>query len=186
MITGRSAGATDSAPIVLVADDDEARVAKVRGALDRDGYRVIAAGDGAVALRQLAALGGEVVICEAALPDMDGLDVCRAIKRAPATAAVGVVLVLEGDDDVQRERAFQAGADDVVTEPIDPSLLRAMVRALVRIRGLTVKLNDLEGIVFTLARAIEDRDHSSTGLSEKVAHWAMQLGTAVGLPDEEL
>ncbi|HVH65402.1 MAG TPA: HD domain-containing phosphohydrolase, partial [Candidatus Acidoferrum sp.] len=47
-------------------------------------------------------------------------------------------------------------------------------------------LNDLEGIVFTLARAIEDRDHSSTGLSEKVAHWAMQLGTAVGLPDEEL
>lgn len=186
MITGRSAGATDSAPIVLVADDDEARVAQMRGALDRDGYRVIAAGDGAVALRQLAALGGEVVICEAALPDMDGLDVCRAIKRAPATAAVGVVLVLEGDDDVQRQRAFQAGADDVVTEPIDPSLLRAMVRALVRIRVLTVKLNDLEGIVFTLARAIEDRDHSSTGLSEKVAHWAMQLGTAIGLPDEEL
>ena len=186
MITGSSAGATGSAPIVLLADDDEARLGQMRAALERDGYRVITAADGAAALRQLAAQGGEVMICEAALPDMDGLDVCRAVKRAPATAEVGVILVLETDDDLQRERAFQSGADDVITEPIDPTLLRAMVRGLLRTRGLTAKLNELAGIVFTLARAIEDRDHSSTGLSEKVAHWAMQLGTAIGLPDEEL
>jgi HD-GYP domain-containing protein (c-di-GMP phosphodiesterase class II) len=51
---------------------------------------------------------------------------------------------------------------------------------------LKSQLDELEGIVVTLARAVEDRDHSSAGLSEKVAHWAMQLGTAIGLPDDQL
>ena len=64
--------------------------------------------------------------------------------------------------------------------------LDTLVRAQLRIARLTMQLNDLEGVVVTLARAVEDRDHSSSGLSEKVAHWAMQLGTAIGLPDDQL
>jgi HD-GYP domain-containing protein (c-di-GMP phosphodiesterase class II) len=51
---------------------------------------------------------------------------------------------------------------------------------------LKSQINELEGIVVTLARAVEDRDHSSAGLAEKVAHWAMQLGTDMGLPDDQL
>lgn len=186
MINRRTGAATGSPATILLADDDEPRAAQTCATLEGDGYQVIVASDGASALRQLAAHSCDLVLCEALLPDMDGYDVCRAIKQAPATRDVAVVLLLDSDDDVQRERALEAGADDVSVHPVDGPLLLSVVRAQLRLRELNAKLNELEGIVFTLARAVEDRDHSSTGLSEKVAHWAMQLGSAIGLPEEQL
>ena len=147
---------------------------------------MITAGDGAAALRMLAAHVCELVLCEALLPDMDGFEVCRAIKEAPSTAEIPVVLLMSGDDEVQRERAIQAGADDVALKPIDRARLLALVRVQLRIAGLNRQVNKLESVVVTLARAVEDRDHSSAGQSEKVAHWAMQLGSAIDLPDDQL
>jgi putative two-component system response regulator len=176
----------DSLPTVLVADDEEASQRELRTLVERGGYRVITAGDGAAALRTLAAHECELVLCEAVLPDMDGFEVCRAIKQAPATHDIPVVLLMSGDDEVQRERAMQAGADDIAVKPVDRARLLTLVRVQLRIAGLNRQLNRLESVVVTLARAVEDRDHTSAGLSEKVAHWAMQLGNALDLPDDQL
>jgi len=178
--------ARDSPPTLLVADDEEASQRELRTLLERGGYRVITARDGAAALRTLAAHECELVLCEAVLPDMDGFEVCRAIKQAPATRDIPVVLLMSGDDEVQRERAMQAGADDIAVKPVDRVRLLTLVRVLLRIAGLNRQLNKLESVVVTLARAVEDRDHSSAGLAEKVAHWAMQLGSALDLPDDQL
>ena len=73
---------------VLVADDEDTSQRELRTSLERGGYRVITAGDGAAALRNLAAHECDLVLCEAVLPDMDGFEVCRAIKEAPSTAAI--------------------------------------------------------------------------------------------------
>ncbi len=161
---------------VLVADDEDTSQRELRTSLERGGYRVITAGDGAAALRNLAAHECDLVLCEAVLPDMDGFEVCRAIKQAPATHDIPVVLLMSSDDEVQRERAIQAGADDVAVKPVDRARLLALARVQLRMAGLNRQLNKLESAVVTLARAVEDRDHTSVGLSEKVAHWAMQLG----------
>ena len=171
---------------VLVADDEDTSQRELRTSLERGGYRVITAGDGAAALRNLAAHECDLVLCEAVLPDMDGFEVCRAIKQAPATHDIPVVLLMSSDDEVQRERAIQAGADDVAVKPVDRARLLTLARVQLRIAGLNRQLNKLESAVVTLARAVEDRDHTSVGLSEKVAHWAMQLGTALELPDDQL
>ena len=171
---------------VLVADDEDASQRELRTLLERGGYRVITAGDGAAALRTLAAHECDLVLCAAVLPDMDGFEVCRAIKQAPATREIPVVLLMAGDDEGQRERAIQAGADDVAVKPVDRARLLALVRVQLRIAGLNGQLHKLESVVVTLARAVEDRDHTSAGLSEKVAHWAMQLGSALALPDDQL
>jgi putative two-component system response regulator len=176
----------DPPPTLLVADGDDASQRDLRTLLERGGYRAITAGDGAAALRTLAAHDCQLVLCEAVLPDMDGFEVCRAIKKAPATRDIPVVLLMSGDDEVQRERAIQAGADEVAVKPIDRARLLALVRVHLRMAGLNRQLNKLESVVVTLARAVEDRDQSSAGLSEKVAHWAMQLGTALQLPDDQL
>jgi putative two-component system response regulator len=117
---------------------------------------------------------------------MDGIEVCRAIKLAPATRDTPVVLLIAPDDEPLRQRAIDAGADDVAFMPVERTTLLTLVRAQLRITRLKNQINELEGIVVTLARAVEDRDHSSAGLAEKVAHWAMQLGTAIGLPDDQL
>ena len=178
--------AANGGSTVLVADDEEASQRELRIMLERGGYRVITARDGAAALRTLAAHECDLVLCEAVLPDMDGFEVCRAIKQAPATRDTPVVLLMSGDDEVQRERALQAGADDIALKPLDRARLLALVRVQLRIAGLNRQLNKLESVVVTLARAVEDRDHTSAGLSEKVAHWAMQLGTALQLPEDQL
>jgi putative two-component system response regulator len=171
---------------ILVADAEPQRAQRLRAVLESAGYRVITAADGAATLRLLPAHTSDLVLCDATLPDLDGFEVCRAIKQAPATRDTPVVLMVDADDEGQRDRALQAGADDIATKPVEPAALLTLVRAHLRIARLTTQLKDLEGVVVTLARAVEDRDHSSSGLSEKVAHWAMQLGTAIGLPDDQL
>jgi putative two-component system response regulator len=176
----------DAAATVLVAGDDATSEPELRAHLERAGHRVLMAQDGAAAFRLLSAHSVDLLLCEALLPDMDGFDVCRAIKHSPATQDVPVVLLVSTDDEVERERARQAGADDVGVKPLERATLLALVSAQLRITRLKSQVNDLESVVVTLARAVEDRDHSSVGLSEKVAHWAMQLGTAIGLPDEQL
>src|SRR2546421_1376795 len=186
MIDQGTGGRADARRSVLLVDDDQDRARGPAAALEIAGYRVIKAGDGAAALRLLSAHDCDLVVCEALLPDLDGLDICRAIKQAPATRETSVVLILDGDDDVKREKAFSAGADDVCARPFDDATLLAIVRAQLRIRALRLQIYELEGAVLTLARSVEDRDHSSGGISEKVAYWAMQLGEAWGLGKEEL
>lgn len=178
--------APESAATVLVADGDPGSVAELRARLESGGHRVIVAHDGAAALRLLSAHPVDLVLCDAALSDMDGVEVCRAIKQARATRDIPVVLLIAADDELLRARALEAGADDVAIKPLDRELVLVLVRSQLRITRLKTQLDELEGIVVTLARAVEDRDHSSAGLAEKVAHWAMQLGTALGLPDDQL
>jgi len=179
-------GINDSATAVLVAVDDQSNEREVRAILESAGHRVLTAADGAAALRILSAHQCELVLCEAVLSDMDGFEVCRAIKQAPATRQIPVLLLLASDDDVQRERALQAGADDVVIKPVERTLLLTLVRGQLRLARLDDQVHDLEGLVMTLARAVEDREQSSAGLAEKVAHWATQLGSAIQLQDDQL
>jgi putative two-component system response regulator len=178
--------ADDARATVLVADDDAASQRELRTRLEAAGHQVISAHDGAAAFRELSANSVDLVLCEAILSDMDGFEVCRAIKRAPATHDVAVVMLVAVADDLLRQRAAEAGADDVALKSMDEPALLTLVRAELEITRLKSQLDELEGIVVTLARAVEDRDHSSAGLSEKVAHWAMQLGTVAGLPEEQL
>ena len=186
MTASHTARANAAPATILVVEADQNSAQQLGAMLEGAGHRVIPAVDGAAALRLLSAHGGDLVLCDVSLPDLDGFEVCRAIKQAPATQDTPVILLVDADDEWQRERALEAGADDVATKPLERTALLAVVRVQLRIARLTIQLNDLEGVVVTLARAVEDRDHSSSGLSEKVAHWAMQLGTAIGLPDDQL
>lgn len=185
MSARRAGGVPEPPATLLVVEPDNARSERLRAALEMGGYRVILAADGAAALRLLSAHEGVLVLCEAELPDMDGFDVARAIKAAPATGTTAVILMVD-DDELQREKALASGADEAISRDASADALRAVVRAQLQIRALNVEVNDLEGLVFTLARAVEDRDHSSVGLAEKVAHWSMQLGTVLQLPDPDL
>jgi putative two-component system response regulator len=186
MTAARTVRGDDARATVLVVDDDATSQREVRGHLEAAGHRVVSADDGAAAFRELSAQPVDLVLCEVTLSDMDGFEVCRAIKQAPATADIPVVMLVAAADDLLRRRAQDAGADDVALKSSDGTSLLTLVRAQLRITGLKMQLAELEGVVVTLARAVEDRDHSSAGLSEKVAHWAMQLGSALGLKDDQL
>ena len=185
MSARRAGGVPEPPATLLVVERDESRGERLRALLVAGGYRVIVAADGAAALRLLSAHEADLVLCAAELTDMDGFDVCRAIKQAPATRSTRVILLVD-EDETQRRRALTAGADETVIPEADADAIRAIVRAQLEVRQLQLEVDNLEGLVFTLARGVEDRDHSSVGLAEKVAHWAMQLGTALNLNNEDL
>src|SRR5262245_6250092 len=122
--------------LVLVVDDNElGRYTKARILRDA-GYDVTEAASGNEALCAVADRLPRVVVLDVNLPDLDGLQVCRRLKTDPATASVVVLQVsathVHEEDTV---RALESGADASLTEPIEPAVLVATVRALLRARA---------------------------------------------------
>jgi signal transduction histidine kinase len=123
------------AGLILVVDDNEVgRYAKTR-ILRAAGYDVAEAGNGHEALRMIAERAPRLVILDVNLPGIDGLEVCRRLKKDPATASV-VVLQMSATHVREEDtvRALEGGADASLTEPVEPMVLVATVRALLRAR----------------------------------------------------
>ena len=113
---------------VLLAEDDPAIAEPLARALTREGYSVVVQGTGQGAID--AAPGVDLVVLDLGLPDMDGLDVARAIRSHGLTTPV-LVLTARADE-VDLVVGLDAGADDYVTKPFRLAELLARVRALLR------------------------------------------------------
>jgi CheY-like chemotaxis protein len=98
-------------PLILIIEDSSSQALRLRLLLERAGYRVQIAADGAAGLQQAAAQRPELVLLDINLPGMDGFEVLAALKGAPATCHISVVMLTADDaiDDV--ERAIELGAD---------------------------------------------------------------------------
>jgi PAS domain S-box-containing protein len=122
-----------AATIINLDDDEAGRYAK-RRILEAAGYRVIDAGGGIEAVRLTRDTKAHLALLDVRLPDMNGLDVCRAIKNDPVTASTMVLLVSAGA--VRREdrvTGLEEGADGYLIEPFEPDELLATVNALLRL-----------------------------------------------------
>lgn len=121
--------------LVLNIDDQEAaRYVRTR-LLKQAGYRVREAGSGAQALELLETGSFDLVLLDVNLPDMSGLEVCRRIKAKPAWADLPVLHVsASAVEPADAAIGLEGGADGYLTEPVDPAVLLATVRALLRAR----------------------------------------------------
>ncbi len=119
---------TDRGTVLLV--EDERSIAElVTLYLTRDGFRVVERRTAAEALAALEAHRPALVILDVGLPDLDGFEVCRRIR---ATSPVPVIMLTARDEEVDRVRGLELGADDYVTKPFSPAELAARVRAVLR------------------------------------------------------
>src|SRR5262245_26589417 len=129
--------------VILVVDDNESsRYGKCR-TLRRVGFEVIEAASGGDALQLVQERQPRLVVLDVHLPDVDGFEVCRRMKSDPATASV---LVLQASATYVRDedtvRALDGGADASLTEPVEPTVLIATVRALLRARHAEDAMRD--------------------------------------------
>ena len=121
-----------AAPTVLIVDDDPNVVALTRLYLERDGYRVLAAADGARGLALARQERPQLVVLDVMLPRLNGLDVCRALRREPDTQYMPVIMLTARVEEEDRLAGLDLGADDYVTKPFSPRELAARVRAVLR------------------------------------------------------
>lgn len=119
-------------PLILVVEDEAALATMLRYNLEKQGFRVDEAADGQEALTRIAEARPEIVLLDWMLPVMSGIEVCRQIRRKPATRDLPVIMVTARTEDADAVRALNTGADDYITKPFRPRELRARVEAMLR------------------------------------------------------
>ncbi len=114
----------------IVVVDDEANIADLVGMyLERDGFRVLKCATGDAGLEAFQTHRPRLLILDVGLPDIDGLEVCKRIRR---TSEVPVIFLTARDGEVDRVLGLELGADDYLTKPFSPAELVARVKAVLR------------------------------------------------------
>jgi len=117
---------------ILVVEDEKDIQELVRYNLSREGYRVTCAGSGEEALRTVKSLLPDLVVLDLMLPGVDGLEVCRQMKREPATAHIPVIMLTAKGDESDIVTGLEIGADDYVTKPFNLKVFITRIRAVLR------------------------------------------------------
>ena len=115
--------------LILVVDDEAKIVKLARDYLEQSGFQVIAAEDGTTALAAARGERPDLIVLDLNLPGMDGLDVCRAIRRESSTP---IIMLTARVEEMDRLIGLELGADDYITKPFSPRELVARVRAVLR------------------------------------------------------
>src|SRR3954463_12735626 len=121
---------------ILVVDDERNIVDLVRLYLEKEGFAVVAAADGEEGLALHRRHEPDLVILDLMLPKLDGLEVCREIRRMGDTP---VLMLTARSDDIDAIIGLELGADDYVTKPFHPRALVARVRAILRRTDATTR-----------------------------------------------
>ena len=163
--------APPTAPRVLIIEDDPNVSEVVTRYLEREGYRVETAADGAAGLELALASPPDLVVLDLMLPSMGGLDVCRRLREV---APVPVIMLTARGEEADRITGLELGADDYVAKPFSPRELTARVGAV--LRRASGMLSATTGPAVLLARDLE---------LDTVAHEARLRGELISLTAKE-
>jgi DNA-binding response OmpR family regulator len=122
--------------IALVIDDDPFIRLLARDALEKIDLKVEEAGDGASGLSAIAALVPDIILLDVMMPDMDGFAVCRQALQIPGAALTPVLMLTALEDTDSINQAYEAGATDFISKPINWSILGHRVRYMLKASAL--------------------------------------------------
>jgi DNA-binding response OmpR family regulator len=117
-------------PVVLLVEDEDPLRRVLKGALERDGFTILEAGDGVQALDVIERTPPDIVVLDLNLPVMDGFAVLSRLRTRAATATLPVIVLTANGDSASETKGFALGADEFLTKPFRPSALTARLRAL--------------------------------------------------------
>ncbi len=117
---------------ICIVEDEEDILDLLRHNLEREGYQVVAAASGEEAVKTISRQMPDLVLLDLMLPGMDGLEVCREIKRSPQTAGIPVIMVTAKGEESDIVAGLELGADDYIVKPFSFKVMLARVRSLLR------------------------------------------------------
>lgn len=131
-MSGTENAAVGARPLALLVEDEAPLLTMLRYNLEKQGFRVEEATDGQEALTRLSENLPDILLLDWMLPSMSGIEVCRQIRRRPATRDLPVIMVTARTEDQDTVRGLNTGADDYITKPFKIDALVARMRALLR------------------------------------------------------
>lgn len=176
----------DRSPAVLVVDSQEVNRRVMRGMLKQEPYRILEAGQASEALSTLERERVDLVILDLMMPGISGLELCRRIKSNRRTQLLPVLMLTSVQGIESEVAGLASGADEFLNRPLHPTVVRTRIRAMLRNKAAVDSLEEAETILFALAQAIEQRDPYTGGHCERLSHYAVELGSALGLPRPQL
>jgi two-component system alkaline phosphatase synthesis response regulator PhoP len=114
---------------ILIVDDEPKIIQIARDYLENAGFRVLRAGDGRAALAVTRSEKPDLIVLDLGLPEMDGLDVTRTLRR---DSGVPIIMLTARDEETDKLIGLELGADDYITKPFSPKELVARVRVVLR------------------------------------------------------
>jgi DNA-binding response OmpR family regulator len=117
---------------ILIVDDEPEAVELVEFNLKEAGFEVVTAGDGAAALKKTREHLPSLIVLDLMLPEMNGFEVCKVLRRDPATARIPIIMLTAKAAEIDRVLGLELGADDYLTKPFSPRELVLRVKNLLQ------------------------------------------------------
>lgn len=129
-MTNNLSSSSDQTPLILIVDDDRSMRSLLNLAMEEEGYRVVEANSGELALAEYVRLKPDLLLLDAVMPDLDGFSCCDRLRQLPEGDLVPVLIITVLDDQESIDRAFAVGATDYITKPLHWGVLAQRVRRL--------------------------------------------------------
>ena len=117
---------------ILAVDDSTVSLTLVSQTLTQAGYEMFTAKSGLEALKRVDEIKPELVILDVMMPEMDGYEVCRQLRRKPTTARLPIMMLTGQDTLEEKIKGYEAGADEYITKPFDPAELPMRIKVLLK------------------------------------------------------
>src|SRR5947208_1225479 len=163
---------------ILVVDDTPQNIRLLEAVLAPRGYEVLAADSGQQALDLVEGARPDLVLLDVVMPGMDGYEVCRQLRREPATRMLSVVMITASGNE-QKIKAIEAGADDFIAKPLDQPELLARVASLLRIKRYHDTIEAQSRELAQLSASLEARVKEQVGEIERLNRLRRFLPPAV-------
>ena len=184
--TPAAPAAVSNRSTVLVVDSVDYNRQYLKGMLKAGPYRILEARTPEDGLQILTREPVDLIIADLMMPGIGGLEFCRCVKANRKTRLIPI-LIMTNVQGIENEVAgLESGADEFLTRPLQPSAVRTRVRAMIRNKKAIDSLEEAETILFSLAQTVEARDEETSNHCERLASLSIALGTALGLPEEDL
>ena len=168
---------------LLVVDDDLNSRQTLDALLSREGYETGCAPDGATALMLAEADPPELILLDVRLPDLDGFEVCRRLKRSEKTDRIPVIFLSGLDDLADKIKGFESGGVDFITKPFQATEVMARVETHLALHRLR---NQADTQNFVLEAMVRERTGELTDLTESLVREIVQREKAEEALEERL
>ena len=171
---------------VLVVDDHPFSRMTATDMLTLDGYEVLEAENSSSVFKCVLESKPDLILLDVMMPQMNGFEVCKRLKQDQRTQQIPVIFVTVSDDRKLRLECIEAGGDDLLPKPLDRLTLSARVKSLINQKRLNENLDQTEQVLFSIAKAIENRYLDNSNSSAQLAALAQAFGEYLQLLPAEI